>query len=1008
MSNKLAKPFVYNWLLDHDLCVLTEIHSKTIKNVPGFKMIVSKSVKEGRGGVALLIKRKIENDIINIDLTSNDQIWFRIRNLPGIYFGGVYLPPTDSSYFDASAIASIQSRCFANPDMLFVCLGDINARFGMSIRNLVSDDTSLTYRPIDLQLNARGQEMLQLCEDCKLLPVNNLEIETDSGKQHFKTGLTFRKRQNWISELDYCLVSRNLIPYIEYVAINQSFHFPSDHAPLSVTFNFPAKLPSISQIQTRAAKLGDAFREPSAHAKRHPRQKKPLKKDLINSDKFKEAMNQKQPPQVVVSTENAVQVMCDAMYAAAADSRNEPQHILEAEPTEPEANEVVATSEDKRWQRILRSKDPKALWNAINWKGEITEGAAASDDRPSDNDFKEHMEQLLNPPGTPLLTDDIIDQHMHVPVLDNLITIDEVQKVIKDQVNAGKAPGPDGLNPALFKWLPAQWLLFLATLYNCVLFSEYPCQWMYAKLTMLFKSGQKLSCDNYRGISVTDVISKIYDYILCNRLMKWFVPDREQAGALPGRSCIEHIVALRLLFEFFRKKRTTTLFVLFVDFSKAYDRVPRTALIRTLIQLGCSTVMLMAIVSMYKMNYSILGLALITAVIGVRQGSPTSCFLFTVFVNTLIRNLKQCAPERYLGWLHCLMLMDDTVLLATTRESMREKLIVLQNFCNESGMIINEKKTKFFVINGDDESNAPFVLDLVTPNVTVKWCKEYVYLGCRFTADGKLSSSLMSHAKDKVQHLNKLITFMTVNKDIPFQAKRKVLEAAFNSAILYGCESWLKCSLAPVKTLYLTAIKVVLGVRQSTPNDIALVEIGLPSLDTLVLTKQEKFFRNILEKREHMLDDPFMHVFRLVADSSLGHHITRVALGRHVEPNDPADNIRTAVGSKFAIYRVINPSLECPSIYTTACHRVPEYMRISFTRMRTSSHRLRVETGRWARLNRDERLCICGQDVQDEEHVLQYCNVVDHLRPAGITFPECLQNDVPYKAIHEIIEVFET
>ena len=45
MSNKLAKPFVYNPLLDHDLCVLTEIHSKTIKNVPGFKMIVSKSVK---------------------------------------------------------------------------------------------------------------------------------------------------------------------------------------------------------------------------------------------------------------------------------------------------------------------------------------------------------------------------------------------------------------------------------------------------------------------------------------------------------------------------------------------------------------------------------------------------------------------------------------------------------------------------------------------------------------------------------------------------------------------------------------------------------------------------------------------------------------------------------------------------------------------------------------------------------------------------------------------------
>ena len=73
---------------------------------------------------------------------------------------------------------------------------------------------------------------------------------------------------------------------------------------------------------------------------------------------------------------------------------------------------------------------------------------------------------------------------------------------------------------------------------------------------------------------------------------------------------------------------------------------------------------------------------------------------------------------------------------------MKQKLLVLQNFCRYSGMVINEKKTKFFVINGSDEDLEPFVLDILTPVVTVRSCTSYVYLGSHFSADGKLSTSL--------------------------------------------------------------------------------------------------------------------------------------------------------------------------------------------------------------------------------------------------------------------------
>ena len=177
-----------------------------------------------------------------------------------------------------------------------------------------------------------------------------------------------------------------------------------------------------------------------------------------------------------------------------------------------------------------------------------------------------------------------------------------------------------------------------------------------------------------------DSLAKLFDSILSRRLERWFQPDREQAGAQKGRGCVEHLITLRLLMDF-AKHRKRKLYVIFVDFSKAYDRVPRDRLIRRMISLGCGATMVRIIAAIYNSTKMILRRATVTTTIGVRQGSPTSCLLFTLLVNDLIRNLKErCLPDDFLGWLHALMLMDDTVLLATSRERAIEKLQVLHIF----------------------------------------------------------------------------------------------------------------------------------------------------------------------------------------------------------------------------------------------------------------------------------------------------------------------------------------
>ena len=163
----------------------------------------------------------------------------------------------------------------------------------------------------------------------------------------------------------------------------------------------------------------------------------------------------------------------------------------------------------------------------------------------------------------------------------------------------------------------------------------------------VFKKGNRLLPENYRGITVINCVAKLYDKILCRRLQLWFKPDREQAGGQKGRGCIEHIVTLRLIADYaFRKKMK--LFIIFVDFRQAYDKVSRVVLFFILKHLGCGAVMLLALISMYKTTQSIIGTAIVSASVGVRQGSPTSCLLFVLFVNDMIQLFKQrCGPEGF-------------------------------------------------------------------------------------------------------------------------------------------------------------------------------------------------------------------------------------------------------------------------------------------------------------------------------------------------------------------------
>ena len=237
--------------------------------------------------------------------------------------------------------------------------------------------------------------------------------------------------------------------------------------------------------------------------------------------------------------------------------------------------------------------------------------------------------------------------------------------------------------------------------------------------------------------------------------------------------------------------------------------------------------------------------------------------------------------------------------------------------------------------------------------------------------------SLEKHCADKHCHLLKFVSFADKNVDYPFVIKKRVMDAALLSALMYGCEAWLSECLRPMHTTYMSAIKTLLGVRKTTTNDLCLTEIGYPSLKGYVKEIQYNFFKRICDTRENMPDDPFMFVLNLCrnANTPCARYIRKLLDTngdlRNKDIETIKQRIRLSEKSKYVTYKEINPDLVISSAYSV--NHVIEYQRMSFTKFRLSAHNLLIEMGRWSRIPRHLRLCSCNEDVQTELHVLSNC-----------------------------------
>ena len=77
-------------------------------------------------------------------------------------------------------------------------------------------------------------------------------------------------------------------------------------------------------------------------------------------------------------------------------------------------------AQNNRWTNLIKSKDSKQIWNAINWNGNF-DSPVDQQDKPTDEDFCKHFSKLLNPVQTDIPMEYGPSEQKYIPILDDPI-----------------------------------------------------------------------------------------------------------------------------------------------------------------------------------------------------------------------------------------------------------------------------------------------------------------------------------------------------------------------------------------------------------------------------------------------------------------------------------------------------------------------------------------------------------------------------------------------------------
>ena len=358
-------------------------------------------------------------------------------------------------------------------------------------------------------------------------------------------------------------------------------------------------------------------------------------------------------------------------------------------------------------------------------------------------------------------------------------------------LDVSKTRGPDNIPACFLKQLAETLSLFLsAILRNIKRLVKIPNCWKIGAVSPIHKKGCRASVKNYRPVTLLSIVSKVLKRCMYDPIEKQFSDHltTSQHGFVKKRSVVSNMLCFLNDVQVAFEGNTNSAYSLYIDFLKAFDKVPHAELLIKVRRIGVGGCVLSLLKDYFYNRKQFVrcdGVRsdLLQVSSGVPQGSIFGPLLFCIFINDLPTSLISSTPYLY---------ADDAkfLFIDKSNQKIQKEVDRISPWVSRNRISLAAEKFCYIAFKGQS-------LSLTMNNTTLEQSTKVTDLDVQLTGTLKAAK----HLESRLAKANR--TFGFLKRNLSKNMETRVKNCAYkipNSTLDYFCFK----HLAPIAWKYET------------------------------------------------------------------------------------------------------------------------------------------------------------------------------------------------------------